>query len=420
MAFQTKQTQTMPPLALVLLATFTITLGYGVILPAMPFYLQHLVEHSGAFSVSWHTGVMTGVYSFALFVFAPVWGRLSDRIGRYPVLLFGLSGFSASMLWFALAPNLANAYLSRVIAGFCAAAVLPTSLAAVVSPRTMVARARAVAAVNAANAFGFLTGPALASVWTWYPSSFPPILGWLPTGFNVFPMLTVVLVGLATTLMVSIWWRDAPSSLSTVEHSAAADTTPPLTIMLLLTLFIMFALGSFEVSYAILAQQQWLLTSRQVAGIFVACSMVMIFVQLFLFAPLLQRCGPIGLTIPSLLAAAAGIALLPEAKQYLWQMSLVSLIALGTGLAIPTLAYSVSLAAGHQPGRAFGHQIAVTSLGQALGAGIAGVLFNRHAALTLWLAASLLAVGAVYYLLLQSFIRAGRMTEKCNVRNQTE
>lgn len=71
-------------------SVFVVALGYGVALPILPFFLKTLLADSARFSVSSHVGMMTGVYAFAMFLFAPLWGRLSDRIGRRPVILVGL------------------------------------------------------------------------------------------------------------------------------------------------------------------------------------------------------------------------------------------------------------------------------------------------------------------------------------------
>ena len=112
-------------LILPLAAVFVVSLGYGVVLPVLPFVLRALA----GVAVAWHTGLLTGVYMLALFLFAPLWGYVSDRIGRRTVILLGLAGFSAAMLWFAQARGLAFVYGARVLAGVFAAAVLPVVLA---------------------------------------------------------------------------------------------------------------------------------------------------------------------------------------------------------------------------------------------------------------------------------------------------
>ncbi len=116
-------------LALPLIAVFVVSLGYGVVLPVLPFVLAGALGEAERASVAWHTGMLTGVYMLALFLFAPLWGRISDRAGRRPVILIGLAGFSGAMLWFALAHGLVSVYGARALAGVFAVAVLPVVLA---------------------------------------------------------------------------------------------------------------------------------------------------------------------------------------------------------------------------------------------------------------------------------------------------
>ena len=94
-------------------SVFVVTLGYGVALPMLLFFLEPLLADSRRFSVSWHVGTITGVYAFAMFLFAPLWGRLSDKVGRRPVILAGLGGFVVMLGTFGLSPNLWFAYLIK-------------------------------------------------------------------------------------------------------------------------------------------------------------------------------------------------------------------------------------------------------------------------------------------------------------------
>jgi MFS family permease len=73
-------------------AMFTVTLGYGVLLPVLPFLLERLLNHPSEAAISYHTGWLMGTFMFALFVFAPLWGHVSDRIGRRTVIMVGLGG----------------------------------------------------------------------------------------------------------------------------------------------------------------------------------------------------------------------------------------------------------------------------------------------------------------------------------------
>lgn len=122
-----------PPSTMVvlMLSVFTVSMGYGIILPLLPYLIERLLGASGdAVSVSSSTGLLTGIYTLSLFLFATVWGHLSDRFGRRLILLIGLVGFSATMLTFAFFENLPALYAERFLSGMFAAAVTPVALAA--------------------------------------------------------------------------------------------------------------------------------------------------------------------------------------------------------------------------------------------------------------------------------------------------
>ena len=94
-------------MAVLMLSVFIVSMGYGVVLPLLPYLIERLLGTSGdAAQVSRATGLLTGLYTLSLFLFAPAWGRLSDRFGRRIILLIGLIGFSATMLTFAFIENL--------------------------------------------------------------------------------------------------------------------------------------------------------------------------------------------------------------------------------------------------------------------------------------------------------------------------
>ena len=97
----------------VLLAMFTITLGYGIALPILPLLIERDVAGVTAAALSRHTGFLTGAYIMAIFLFAPLWGRASDRWGRRPVMIIGLGGFALASIWMALASSISLLYSAR-------------------------------------------------------------------------------------------------------------------------------------------------------------------------------------------------------------------------------------------------------------------------------------------------------------------
>ena len=154
-----------PPstMAVLMLSVFTVSMGFGIVLPLLPDLIERLLgTGGGAAQVSRATGLLTGLYTLSLFLFAPAWGHMSDRYGRRTILLIGLIGFSATMLTFAFIENLAAVYAERFLSGMFAAAVTPVASAAIGDlVATEEARARRLTFVSLAGISGFLLGPML-------------------------------------------------------------------------------------------------------------------------------------------------------------------------------------------------------------------------------------------------------------------
>lgn len=373
-------------LAILLAAVFVVSLGYGVVLPVLPFVLADALGEAESTLIAWHTGMLTGVYMLALFLFAPLWGYISDRIGRRTVILIGLAGFAAAMLWFALARSLVFIYGARAFAGVFAVAVLPVVLAWVSDTATSRTRARAFAWLSAASALGFMFGPALS--------------GWLASVKIVAQDTSFALPFYATAVLSGAVWLAAYRFLPEANTSLCVrdrDTersVPSLMWLLALSLLAMFGLGSFEVGLTLLGQQVLNLQPREIGWAFVECSLVMILAQIFVLAPLIQRFGS-SLLAPAFLAMAIGIALLPYAVSFPVLLTGVGLIAAASGVLIPALTYLISIAAGSAPGAAIGKQTSAGSLGYAVGSAAVGWLFAVHIEVPFWMTAGLLGLGAV-------------------------
>lgn len=152
-------------LSALLLAMFAITVGYGVVLPILPFLIERLTGTTDATSLSWHTGLLTGTYILAIFLFAPLWGMVSDRWGRRPVILLGLTGFATTVALFALVETLALLYLGRFLDGMFAAAIAPVAYALIGDHAPSKEwRAQRFALISIAGTAGFFVGPLLGGL----------------------------------------------------------------------------------------------------------------------------------------------------------------------------------------------------------------------------------------------------------------
>lgn len=103
-------------MATLMLAVFTVSVGFGVVLPLLPYLIERLLGAGvSATQVSRHTGLLTAVYTLSLFLLAPMCGRLSDRRGPRGVLLLGLLGFGVTNQVFSFVESLAAVYAERFL-----------------------------------------------------------------------------------------------------------------------------------------------------------------------------------------------------------------------------------------------------------------------------------------------------------------
>ena len=156
----------MSPLVIIFLTVFIDLLGFGIIIPLLPFY----AESFGASALM--IGLLGTSFSLMQFLFSPIWGRWSDRIGRKPIILVGLMGSCVSYLALALARSLPMVFLARIIGGI-AGANIPTAQAYIADVTTPENRAKGMGMVGAAFGLGFIFGPAIGGVLSRYGASTP-------------------------------------------------------------------------------------------------------------------------------------------------------------------------------------------------------------------------------------------------------
>jgi len=381
---------------LLMAATFGVSMGYGVILPLLPLELQRLVPGVSAATSAWHTGMLAGIYMFAIFLFAPLWGHVSDRIGRRPVILCGLAGYAFTLPAFALSPSLGAAYATRAAAGALASAVMPITAAFVSETAAEERRARRLAWIGASSLAGFLVGPA-AGGWLAKMGQALDVAG-MPVGGMILPPLYI------SGFFVSLVWAGLylllPSAaVPAIERTGGSERNGRrargrFLMLLALNLLITYGLGSFEVGVALQARQQMGLDPGKLATMFAECSLVMIVVEIVLFATPVKNLSGRPLVVPAFLAVAVAFVLLPAAQNFFFMLFVVGLIAASTGILLPALTHLVSLQSVLRIGAALGLQAALSSLGQAMGSAAAGALYGLVAGRLFWISAALMGLGA--------------------------
>ena len=366
-------------MAVLMLSVFTVSLGFGIVLPVLPFLIERLLGAGGdATQVSRATGLLTGLYMLSLFLFAPAWGRLSDRYGRRTILLVGLIGFSATSMTFAFIESLPAVYAERFLSGLFAAAVTPVALAAIGDlAATEAARARRLTFVSLAGVSGFLLGPLLGVVIARSATTLFPIMT------NVGPLVLPLAGAAVLALLAAIAAMLAVPRQAAVGARPERDQQPALypekwlvPRLLALAFIVSAAVGVFEVGLALRGKQELGLTPYQIAVMFAECSLVMIIVQAIVFAPWIKAETTRWFIAPALAILSIGLFLVPRADDFAMMLLVVSAVAASAGIISPILTYWISSKAGHAQGSQLGRQTAAASLGAAIGSAAGGLLFN--------------------------------------------
>ncbi len=356
-------------------------IGFGITLPVLPFYVERLAQAEGATrrAVVMHVALLTAAYPLGQLVFAPMWGRWSDRMGRRPLLLMGIAGYVIAQILFGLANSLWLLYAARILGGILSSATLPVSAAYVADATTEGERGRGMAWLGTATSLGFVVGPALGGLLVRRDLHFTARYGHLMfDGFSI-PFFAAAALGLFTFAAAMRWLPESLPAHAPRSRSEEPDwrtLVRSLSPLLGLAFVAQFALAMFEATFALHAQAILNYGPAEVGAVFVVCGLVMAVFQVGasgLVAGRVGEMGQIGMGF-ALMGTSLGVLMMP--RRTFAVLALVALLALGMALIAPNLAALISTRGGsRRAGTALGAQNAANSLGQASGPVVGGALF---------------------------------------------
>lgn len=365
-------------LPMLMAAVFTVSVGYGVVLPRLPRLIERLLgAGADAAQVSWHTGLLTAVYTAALFLFAPLWGRLADRRGPRGVLLLGLLGFGATMLVFPFVESLTAGYAARFSSGIFAAAVTPVAAAVAGSlTTTEQGRARRLAFVSMASIAGFMLGPMLGVIIARFAEEVLTLA--TPAQSIGIPLTATALLALsvASAVVFAVPRGEGRVQVHETKGASLDKSAWLLPKLLMLTFIVSAGVGAFEVGLALRGKQDLGLPPYQIALMFTECGLVMFVMQAIVFSPRFRPDITRWLIAPALAVLAAGLFLVPRAADFTAMLVVIGAVAASAGILSPILTYWISAKAGSAQGWELGKQTAAASLGVTLGSAAGGTLYD--------------------------------------------
>lgn len=361
--------------AVLMVTMFIVSVGYGVILPVLPFLIERVAMANDKTLVSQNTGLLAGTYTLALFLFAPLWGRLSDRTGRRPLIIFGLVGFALTLTLFGAINRLPLLYASRFLSGVFASAITPIAYALLGDLALARAqRAHRFALLNVAATAGFLVGPTVGGLILGSTRSFVP---WPASAAPQAPFWATTIFAL---LAVPFVWHFLPEPPRRHAGPTAAKSSHQIRLvrlrLLTVSLVTASAIGSFEVGLSLRGKLALGLDAYHIGLMFTECSLVMFAAQGIVFSPLVRPETTRWLLAPGLGLLALGLVAVSVAQGYFAVVLAVGLVAASAGTLSPIVTYWISLAAGEAQGAELGLQTAAASFGQALGSAAGGLLYS--------------------------------------------
>jgi MFS transporter, DHA1 family, tetracycline resistance protein len=354
------------PLAIVFVTVFVDLLGFGIIIPLLPFYAER-------FGGSAQTvALLSASFSAMQFVFMPIWGRLSDRVGRRPILLLGLFGSFASYLVFGLAGSLPLLFVSRMFAGI-AGATVSTAQAFIADTTTPENRAKGMGLLGAAFGLGFVFGPALGGLLSRWGHAAPPLFA---------AALSLANFGAAWFLLPESRPAHVPATAratrSRLDSLRNALTRPGLPALLLIYVTVVAAFSGFETTFALFSERRFAFTEETIGYLFAYVGVVLSIVQGGLVGRAARRFGERRLVTAGLLLLATGLALVPLSRSVAELVVANGVLAVGMAFNSPALTALISKRSDPEDqGGILGVSQGLASLARIVGPAWGGYLFDR-------------------------------------------
>jgi MFS transporter, DHA1 family, tetracycline resistance protein len=339
-------------LGILFLVVFVDLLGFGMVIPVMPRYAAEM----GA-PTAWIGLLLTG-YSAMQFIFAPIWGRLSDRVGRRPVLLASIAMTAVGFIGYSLAPTFGWLLASRLFAG-AATANLAIARAYVADVTTPENRSKGMGMIGASFGLGFILGPAIAS--------------WLSHYSLAAPGYAAAALSLAN--LVAAWLiLPEPARRTLAAHRPRFEALtgelrhPGIRRLLLASFIAILAFAALEATFSLFAKDVFQLDQAHVGYVFAYIGVVAVVMQGGLIGPLTRRFGEARLLVAGLALQAVSFVILPYVGTLGGMLAVLAPMSIGTGLTQPSLSSLLSrMARKEDQGGTLGIGESASAMGRIIG-----------------------------------------------------
>jgi len=356
---------------LILLSLFVVMLGYGILLPTLPYYTERLAlkDNLDTDLINFHIGLLTSIYPLFQLIFVVVWGKLSDRYGRKPVIIIGLIGFVIMQLLTGLATSLTMLYIARIFGGIFTSSVIPVSNAYLSDITSEKRRTKIMAWSGVAISSGVIFGPVIGGFLSQSDLHFEYAIGQLHLGRFSTPFLFAALLGFIVLVIVVKWLKNSVRvhKFTIQKFTFRFSFSQYFLVLLALSFVIQFVVTLFETVFSIYGKDELGFNSNQVGIGFMLCGSIMAVLQ-----PVFASYGEKILSTKKQIGFGlfiSGISLIvfPFFKNEFVVYGLIVVFAAGGAMVTPNLLSAVSLLSKTNTGRNISIQSSTNSIGQILG-----------------------------------------------------
>lgn len=384
-----------PPLFFIYLTIFVNIVGFGMVFPLLPFYAQH-------FNASETTiGLLAASFAIAQFLLSPIWGRLSDRFGRKPIIGVALLGLSFSFLLFGLSNNLPWLFVSRILQGIFSGAAMPVAQAYVADVTSKDERIKGMGNLGASLAAGFIFGPGIGGILSVIHLSFPFFVASVLALLNLISVLVFLPESLSQKAEKFLI-KEGFFNIKHMYHGLKGE----LGSFFILAFFWSFALTNNEVAVPLFGMEKLNLSVSTIGYFFSAQGLLAVFMQSILIYRITHLFGERRTVVLGLSIMALGLFLVPFAKIPVFLLSFMVLMTLGSSMTRPTLASLVSKQTHEGQGTTMGIFSSFESLGRVFGPLLGGWLFSTfdfHSPFTI--SAILILITLLFVVQIKGFFR---------------
>lgn len=376
------QTSSRRNLIILFFTLVVVMMGFGMIIPIMPFYVESFGAGGGAL------GALMAVYALMQFLFAPLWGDLSDRYGRKPILILGLVGNALTMVLFGLSSRLWMLFATRTLAGVLSSATLPTAMAFIGDSTSDRDRGGGMGVLGAAMGVGMVIGPGVGGVLAERSLALPFFLA------GGLSLLALALVAIILPESLPGEQRTASGRISGPRLGEMwRALSGPLGVLLVMAFVVMFGLANFESVFGLYGLERYGYGPGRVGNLLVLIGITSAVMQGMLTGPLTRRWGETLLIRLSLAVSAIGFVAMTLARGDAGVIATVLLFNFGNAMLRPAVSSLTSRRASGGQGIAMGLNNSFMSLGRIAGPLLAGALFDLNMNLPYLLGAAVMLVG---------------------------